>query len=210
VAPTTILPNLKVVVVKRLETNLSIKRYSIRTLLSYVPDKPEFTRLREQLRLEKTVMRYDFRISNSLYKKRHLREHGSPPSPSEKMYPVRLRGRKLDQIYGRKHPYAGERLPFGGKDIRMYIKHTYNRDVGKVVGDLRSRTFFCPRGKELFLQDGEIKTRDSVPKTRQLRVAQKRLPMSHHKKYWYFLRKRGFWTKSVHHPYRDDGLYEAG
>jgi len=30
------------------------------------------------------------------------------------------------------------------------------------------------------------------------------LPEAHHKKYWYFLRKRGFYTFSTHHPYGDE------
>jgi hypothetical protein len=30
------------------------------------------------------------------------------------------------------------------------------------------------------------------------------LPEAHHKKYWYFLRKRGYYTFSEHHPYGDE------
>lgn len=32
------------------------------------------------------------------------------------------------------------------------------------------------------------------------------LPLRHHKKYWYFLRKRGHFTLSEHHPYGDEYL----
>jgi hypothetical protein len=30
------------------------------------------------------------------------------------------------------------------------------------------------------------------------------VPLRHHTKYWYFLRKRGTWCSSVHHPYEDE------
>jgi hypothetical protein len=30
------------------------------------------------------------------------------------------------------------------------------------------------------------------------------VPMAHHKKYWYFLRKRGYYRFSEHHPYGDE------
>lgn len=39
-------------------------------------------------------------------------------------------------------------------------------------------------------------------------------PLAHHKKYWYFLRKRGCYTFSEHHPYGDEGrlisLFDSG
>jgi hypothetical protein len=35
------------------------------------------------------------------------------------------------------------------------------------------------------------------------------VPFRHHTKYWYFLRKRGEWYSSLHHPYQDDFQYTA-
>jgi hypothetical protein len=35
------------------------------------------------------------------------------------------------------------------------------------------------------------------------------VPFRHHKKYWYFLRTRGSWRTSEHHPYGDEIMYLA-
>jgi hypothetical protein len=76
----------------------------------------------------------------------------------------------------------------------------YTYDAAKTL--LESRKTGPKAGH--ILSDGEL-----LFKT-YLGGVSKQVPLEHHKKYWYFLRKKGFFRFSEHHPYGDEHTYFKG
>jgi len=167
--------------------------YSIETLKSLIPGKPEFDRLKQSLGMQATVYRYDVSTSNRTFKRRYFFKnrkvfHGPK-------VPVIIRGNDLIPIIGKKKA-LGPKIPFGGKPILDRVRFSGNTIV-KRQSINKPKALITPFGSHVRKQ---FRTKQSKVKTYTPKV----YPMAHHKKYSYFLRKRGEYHTSTHHPYGDE------
>jgi len=196
--------------------------YSRDFLFSCIPEKPEFDSLRENLRIQKTEYRWDPEVSNKTYKSLYYREHKRSPPNLTKVHKVVLRGKDLDVYYGKRRPFYVPGVPFGGKEPKPVLfsvrEGRVRKNPLKWVGEppVFTSSFFARNITRRFYERRPLKRVNLVSydtKTRKYLVNElggkteeySRLPpAAHHKKYWYFLRKRGRWVPSEHHPYGDE------
>jgi hypothetical protein len=175
-------------------TDPVVVKYSIKELYSLVPR--ELTSLRERLRLQKTVARFDPAIPNREFIRRCIKRHGRFDRHACPRTSVTFEGEDLDSFYGKNHPLAKPgNPPFGGKPVRYF-----QRTIRSVVSLHRIDVPFSRRKRGL-------KAPQNSPKREKGKVPYKRtfingVPM--HPKYAYFKRKRGRFYISKHHPHDDD------
>jgi hypothetical protein len=184
--------SVKTVLKPVINENTTKRVYSIETLKSMIPSGTEFQSLRDRMIPTKLVYRYSPEVSNRTFKRRYFFK-------TKKVYhgtkvPVIIRGNDLIPVKGKKFAKITSNPPFGGKPIKDRVLYKDNVEI-------KRRPIWMP--KALFgLKKIESRDRKSYKVLRP-----NRLPRRHHKKYWYFLRKRGFYETSSHHPYGDE--YEA-
>jgi len=84
--------------------------YAPETLMSLIPATPDFDKVRETLRITKTIYRFSKTQSNTVWAREYAKRFKEPPSKSLKIYKIVFQGDQLRRFYGNKHPYARERL----------------------------------------------------------------------------------------------------
>jgi len=192
--------------------SLEKRIYSPETLMSLIPEKPEFDGLREKLKIQKTVFRFDPKKSNRQYSSEYYAVHGHGVPKDHPRVAVQVRGDELNSFFGKKRPFVKKGIPFGGKDQLLM-----NRVVGGRVVKTR-KVGTIPKCSIIGFKDRKGKNVSSSHNSKTVyrefllgfaRNHPRNLdPHPGHKKYWYFKRTRGVWHPSEHHAYGDEmGIY---
>lgn len=176
------------------------------------------------------VHRYDPAVPNKRFKYLYVKEHGTPKGLSSlKKERVELRkvtsytdqSRSVNRVF-KPHPRLPGAVvkPFSWHDRKgtvsnrfrkLFLRGESKQDYKALMDSCNAKSIddervilkaFRNRPKAMRVQNtGSELIRSTVGGTNTL------VPMRHHKKYWYFLRKRGTWAFSVHHPYGDEMEY---
>jgi hypothetical protein len=184
--------------------------YKPETLVSFIPNLPEFDGLKRSIGVLRTSSRFLPGMSNRrgraiLHKKGHDLKTW-PRIEHREVLPYPLR----------------DSVPFGGKPIRVLGLVRDNKVVKQVTtGDYLSATRFLKREERSV---SKLKYDPVRGVYRRLAVVNKETinvvggqayPRKkwitgfinpEHKKYWYFLRRNGMAYHSVHHPYDDEDM----
>lgn len=189
------------------ETSLAKRVYSQETLLSLIPEKPEFDKLREKLKIQKTVYRFDPSKSNRQYSSEYYKLHRCGVPKDHPRVAVQIRGDGLDSFYGKDRPFVKRGVPFGGKPQRLANKVLDGRVIKtRKVGTIPRRSFLGldTRPKLLHRVDGTKSLYREFCLGWARGHPRATVPVRNHRKYWYFLRRNGTWCPSLHHPYGDE------
>jgi len=193
--------------------------YGRETLLSVIPDTQEYELLREKLRIQKTVYRWDINMSNLTFKSKYYKEHKCGVPKELKKFKVVLKGNDLNPFYGKDRPFYKKGVPFGGKEPRPVL---FRVQDGRVVKQRLKWKGEPPTFVNSFFAKSVTRAYEARPRKRPITFEKvegvwvekdpdgqtikkpPNIPARHHKKYWYFYRKRGTWVPSQHHPYGDE------
>jgi len=183
--------------------------YSIGTLKSLIPAEPEFSGLRTRVGVLKVVRRFHTAVSNRRYRKWYYKHHKKFVPVNHPRTDVVLENQDT-QPKGRANPVFERDPPFGGKAIRLVRKVVKGRVLNRArpVFVLNFQLKHSRAGAYPIFKNGKYHTGTKQESLRARKpykkVFKKRPPDGRHTKYWYFLRKRGVWYPSVHHPYSDE------
>jgi len=166
------------------------------------------------------VAKYDSRMSNRHWKYLFFKRGGT--IRDLKKIPRRdfIRVSGQPRLEWRGNVYRPDRT---GKLIQVRPpnsrKRGRNRNTGQVAEPVKVQTSFGPiyvppqkrnwfaRADYQRAKDLTSMVRGTVTSNGDINVLGGRiLPLEHHRKYWYFLRKRGYFKFSEHHPYGDEAL----
>jgi hypothetical protein len=80
--------------------------YEPETLMRLIPDGPDFDRVRETLRIQKTVYKYSPDVSNNVFEREYAKRVGRHAPKTLKVFKVVYKGDELSMFYGNKHPFS--------------------------------------------------------------------------------------------------------
>jgi hypothetical protein len=159
--------------------------------------------------------RYQLGISNSLFKRQYIRAHGHIPDKSLKTYKVYVMPKNVAFL----EEYLKQVLNLEKRILRLQLRMKTKPRITKVIKAAKA----VIDQKVKIMEGKPLKDRTVVRIVRINtdynsgfqsnymhynvlggRQSTGKLPKREHTKYWYFLRKRGVWEKSQHHPYGDE------
>jgi hypothetical protein len=100
--------------------------YEPETLMRLIPECPDFDRVRETLRIQKTVYQYSPDVSNNVFEREYAKRTGRHAPKTLKVFKIVYKGDQLTRFYGNKHPFSGVNI------FRPVRKSPFRRTEPKV------------------------------------------------------------------------------